>query len=174
MRYAKGRWSDDRWERRLGRFFTVAGRTPAATAAAANECIFNFWNPDSVRSLWVWEVSYQISTQVAGALDPHRLCRTSTAGTTPGATVTPDLDNDHQREVTPDTGALLHLADFTTEPTLVLPEISNVSFPTQNNTQAKTWLFPEGLRIPPGSGLALATTGAVASRVADISVRFSE
>lgn len=171
MRYAQGRWAEGRWAREPGRQFSVGGQS-VSTTAAADEVLAHLWNPDATRSLWLTEASYTILV-AATALDPIRLCRTTTVGTTPGVTVTPDLDNDFEREVTPDTGAILHMANFATEPILALPDLRRVSFPITSDGHNMVWLF-DGLRVPPGTGIGFATTGAVAGRQADFYFRFWE
>lgn len=153
--------------------FAVAGRS-AITSASANECVCNLWNPSSDRSIWVTEFYYS-RTSTPVSVDPLRFCRTSTAGTTPGSTITPGLDSDYQREVVPVTGVVLHLANFATEPVLASPDLYRLVFPSTGVEDYMFWLFPEpGLRVPPGSGLALASTGATAATASDITFRFYE
>lgn len=171
MRYGPGRWGVGRWERGIGRLFLVTGRS-ANTGAAGNEVLGSLWNPSSDRSVWVVEFSWATPVSIA-TLDPLRLCRTTTAGTTPGSTVTPDVDNDFMRELAPVTGVRLDLANFTTEPTLATPELFRLGFPTSSAQHSMTWRF-HGLRIPPGTGLALATTGAIGATGSDMTFMFYE
>lgn len=172
MRYAVGRWSADRWDRRTRRMFAVAGRS-TATGVAANECVCNFWNPSSTQSVWVAEVFHGLTAN-AGTLDPTRFCRTTTAGTTPSSTVTPDVDNDFERETAPVSGVLLHLGDFLTEPVLATPELFRLNFPITGVVHTMQWVFPAGIRVGPGTGLAFATTGSVGRQAVDIAFRFWE
>lgn len=173
MRYAAGRWTEERWDRRTRRAFSVAGRS-VGTSAAADQCICNLWNPDATRSIWVHEFAFGGLTNNS-ALDPLRFCRTTTLGNNPTTTVTPDLDNDFEREISPITAVTLRLSGFTTQPVLAVPELYRLSFPITGAPHALTWVFPRGgIRIPPGTGLALATTGAVAQSGCDITFRFVE
>lgn len=173
MRYSAGRWTEERWDRKTRRVFLVAGRS-AATSAAADQSICNLWNPDATRSIWALEFSYGDLSN-SSALDPVRFCRTTTLGNNPTTTVTPDLDNDFEREIAPITATTLRLSSFTTQPILVTPELFRLSFPITGAPHSLTWVFQRGgIRIPPGTGLALATTGAVAKAGADITFRFVE
>lgn len=173
MRYAVGRWAEGRLDRQPSRMFSVGGRSTSNTAAAANECVGNLWNPSSTRSVWVAEFSWSNRDNPA-AVDTLRFCRTSTAGTTPASTVTPDADNDFERETSPQAGVLLHLANFATEPVLELPELFRLVIPASGSPHSLTWLFRGGIRVRPSTGLALATTGAVAEAPTDVTFRFWE
>lgn len=174
MRYAPGRWDEGRWDRNLGRFFTIGGR-PGATGAAANEVVGQLWNPSGTRSLWVVEINYNQDTNPSVSAPPLKLCRSTTAGGTPNSTQTPDLDNDWRRETSPNTGAVAYFGNFTTEPTLVSPPLYRLGFPDGGVVQAVTWLFPgEGIRVRPGTGLALATVTAVATGPTVMAFRFRE
>ena len=171
MRYAVGRWAEDRWQR-VGREFSVTGRGLTSTAAA-NECACNLWNPHSVRSLWVIEFMFSRDSNPS-AIDVLRLCRTTTQGTA-GSTVTPDLDNDFEREVTPNTGASLGLSNFSVEPTLQTPELYSLAFELTGEHQFMNWVFPDqGIRVGPGTGLGLFSTGAIAISPSTVSFRFRE
>lgn len=170
MRYAVGRWDTERFKK-LNRQFSVSGRS-GATGAAANECLCNLWNPDTARSLWVQEFSWSASGNAA-TTESLVFCRTSTLGT-PATTITPDLDNDYEREISADTAATLRLANFTTEPVVVLPALFQLTSPV-TGLHALTWMFRgRGLRVPPGTGLALVTLTAVSQPAADITFRFVE
>lgn len=172
MRYAVGRWDIARWDRKIGRRFTVAGRS-TATSAAADEVAGHLWNPSGTRSLWVIEFSVG-TAQNQATLDPLRLCRTTTAGTTPSSSVTADPDNDYERETAPNTGAVLHLGNFATEPVLQLPPLDRLAFPTTGAPHQSIGLYPLGIKVPPGTGLGLATTGAIACPATDFSFGFWE
>lgn len=174
MRYAVGRWAEGRWDRESAeRTFSIAIRS-GTTTAAADELLCNLWNPSSSRSLWVLEYQCHLSGVIA-ALDPWRFCRTTTIGTNPGGVATPDLDNDWEREITPQTGAVLYISNWTTEPVLALPELVRYATPTTSSNHGCTWLFgEEGIRVPPGTGLGVSTTGAVAAPQVEQSFRFRE
>lgn len=177
MRYAEGRWAQGRWDRQLGRQFSVAGRTNAATTNV-NDVHAQLWNPHSVRSLWVLEVETTRVDLVSG-VPVLRLVRSSARGSGPGATVTPDLDNDFERGITPGTGAVLEVANFTTEPTLTgAPFGQSMMTAATAGLQAGPmyqWGFPAGLRVPPGTGLCVAVTLAGSGGVQSESIfRFLE
>lgn len=153
------------------RHFAVGGRS-ANTAATADHVAALLWNPDSVRSLWVEEIHIQKSTTATA--DSHGVVRTSTAGATPTTTVTPDLDNDFEREITPDTGALLYLATFGTQPTLATPYMYRGNLPAAIGGAAQ-YVFPgNGIKVPPGTGLAVATPVAVILMASDFTFVFHE
>lgn len=144
-------------------FYAVAGRS-AATAATLNHVGAQFWNPHSTRRIWLWKISYCNSASAAG--DSIRFARTSVRGTA-GSTVTPDVDNDFEQANAPASGALLDLAAFSVQPTLVAPQVvASVSF----NTASVGWSLvfdAPGFCIDPGSGFAIHTTGAIVLRAGD-------
>lgn len=170
MRYATGRWDEDRWERR-SRTFMASGRS-STTDAAADNFVGHLWNPHSTRSLWVVEICLATSA-ASTTLDPKRLMRTSTQGT-PATSVTPDLDDDEWGESPPATGAVMGLANFSVEPTIASPELLSWTF-ASTGVHGLTWVLrPEGIRVPPGSGLGLTNTGAVAGVVTSLTFVFTE
>lgn len=175
MRYAVGRWAPERWDRETQRIFAVAGRSTTDASAAADDFSCNLWNPSGTRSLWVVEFNWENPFLTSNVT--FELCRTSTAGTTPTTTVTPDLDNDFEREITPNTGAVLYLGPFATDPTKVLPNVDRIRFAGTGSGLVHAvgfnWL-KHGLRVPPGSGLGLSQTTAVAVQAADFGFRFWE
>lgn len=162
MPYEAGRWYEERWERG-GRRYGAEGRS-GATAATADHCLIHFWNPDSVRSVWLVEYGYTRVTAPA-AIDTLRFLRTSTEGT-PANTNNPDIDSDFDREV--DSPIQLGRGAFSVQPVIEGPELFSLTFPTTYNIQILTKTFPgRGIRVPPGTGLGLFTTTAVAARQAD-------
>lgn len=175
MRYVVGRWAPERWDRDSQRIFAVGGRSTANAGAVANDFGCNLWNPSGTRSLRVVEFSWE---QI-GAPDNVSLSlfRTSTAGTTPTTTVTPDLDNDSEREITTVTGAVLHLGPFATDPTQVLPYVDRIRIfsSTGSTANAAGLRWPgSGLRVPPGSGLGISQSVTLAIGAADYGFRFWE
>lgn len=152
------------------RFFACAGRS-IVTAATADHVAAQLWNPDSTRSLWVVEI--HIAKTVATA-DHHGIARSSARGSTPTATVTPDLDNDFEREITPDTGAVLELATFSSQPTLTAPYMYRSNLPAAVGAGAQ-YVFPgSGIRVLPGTGLCVATPVATAMQPIDATFIFHE
>lgn len=152
------------------RHFAVGGRS-VATAATADHVAGQLWNPDSVRSLWVVEIHMQKQSATA---DGHQITRSSARGATPTLTVTPDVDNDFEREVTPDTAAVLELATFGTQPTLAGPALYRGNLPAAVGAAAQ-YVFPgSGIKVPPGTGLCVATPTALALIATDITIVFYE
>lgn len=153
------------------RFFAVAGRS-ANTAATADHVGAQLWNPDASRSLWVVEIHIQKSTTATA--DSHSIQRSSARGGTPTTTVTPDLDNDFEREITPDTGAVLELATFGTQPTLSTPAMYRGNLPAAIGAAAQ-YVFPgAGIRVPFGTGLCVSTPVAVILMASDFTFIFHE
>lgn len=152
------------------RHFAIAGRT-LATAATADHVAAQLWNPDTVRSLWVVEIHIQKTVATA---DFHGVVRSSARGATPTATQTPDLDNDFEREITPDTAAVLELATFGTQPTLATPYMYRGTLPAAVAGAAQ-YVFPgAGIRVPPGTGLCVATPVATVMQPIDATFIFYE
>lgn len=152
------------------RHFSLAGRS-ANTAATANHVAAQLWNPDSVRSLWVVEIHIQ---KTNATVDNHAVQRSSARGATPTTTVTPDLDNDYEREITPDTIAVLELATFGTQPTLAGPDMNRGNLPAAVGA-ATQLVFPgNGIRVPPGTGLCVLTPVAVILQASDFTYIFHE
>lgn len=176
MRYADGRWTDGRWAYdrwgTVGRQFLVAGRN-GSPSVANNEVVGQLWNPSTDRSLWVAEIMY--TTVVTGTAQNMRIQRTTARGT-PATTVTPDLDNDMEREVTPQTGALLDLALFSVQPTVDASVLFRTP-PTGGTTAGGILdqiVFPgKGIKVPPGTGLCL-RAAAISGCSFDQSWRFEE
>lgn len=153
------------------RYFAVAGRS-ANTAATSNHVAAQLWNPDSTRSLWVVEVHIQKCTTATA--DSHGIARTSARGATPTSTETPDLDNDFEAEITPDTGAVLELATFSSQPTVSGPYSYRGNLPAAIGS-AVQYVFPgAGIQIKPGAGLCVATPVAVILMASDFTFVFGE
>jgi hypothetical protein len=153
------------------RLFSVGGRS-AATGAAIDDVAAQLWNPDSVRSLFVVELHW---TRAGATNVPNLIIERSTArGATPGSTVTPDLNDDYEREITPDTGAVLELASFGTEPTLATPPMLRGRVGAVAGSGNQYLFRGRGLRIPPGTGLCVATETAVVIDATDFLYVFYE
>lgn len=153
------------------RHFAVAGRS-ANTAATADHTAAQLWNPDTTRSLWVAEIHIQKSSTATA--DSHGIARSSARGATPTTTVTPDLDSDFEREITPDTGAVLELATFGTQPTVASPYLYRGVLPAAVGA-AVQYVFPgRGLKVPPLSGLIVTTPVAVILMASDFTFVFWE
>jgi hypothetical protein len=126
----------------------------AATAATADQSGANLWNPHATKSIYVREV-YVFNT--AATAEHPSLIRTTTAGTTPGTTVTPDADNAFDRRAAPPSGAVLYLATFATYPVVAAPYLSRGTLPAAIGA-ALMWSFLDTpVEVPAGTGLAVTT-----------------
>lgn len=155
-----------------GHGYRVRART-AATAAVANNVIAALWNPHATKRVVVTE--WGIFKGAAGtAGDALALVRTTTRGT-PGSTVTPGADHDENRDSAPQSGLLLDLAAYTAQPTLAgVPQLAGLAGWIASNTTGSGALFPSGIVIPPGAGLALVQVAATIWPISDVLFRFEE
>ncbi len=148
--------------------YSVGGRH-AATAATQGHCAFALWNPSSTKRLEVLEIAWCNTTTSPPHLELNRI----SARGTPGSTVTPDIDNAFEQDVAPPSGALLDLAAYSVQPTVEGPRFR------QTDTSAAigaglSWLFQEGLAVPPGTGLVIRTFQALIIPVGDVSFVWAE
>ena len=113
------------------------------------------WNPSSDVNLWVVSVDCTDMDSVAGHII---LCRITTQGTA-ASTVTPDADNDWDREVAPKSGAVIGLADFSVLPTVGGDLDRYVCTAAGGGMQglygAVGKRFARPILVPPGTGLSL-------------------
>ena len=155
------------------RCFSVRGFTAATAGLAANDVVAQLWNPSADDRLWVVE----IGMWRGGTVGPRcTLQRTSAQGTA-GSTVTPDADNAWDGETTaPATGAVLNLAAFSVQPTLVTPSLEGSVFVGGTGTTGfgTTWNMEPGVCVPPGSGLAIVATNTAAYSTSEIYVVWVE
>jgi len=136
-------------------FNSVGGRS-AATAATDESVGCTLWNPHASSRVWVTEVS--IAKTVA-TVDNPALQRTSTRGTQT-VTVTPDIDNSYERDISSPSGIVLDVT-YSAQPTLQGPHLSVWNLPAAV-ASGRVWRFdPPGLCIPFGTGLAVCTHVAV-------------
>lgn len=99
------------------------------------------------------------------------LVRITTRGTQT-LTVTPDIDNHDERLLTPITGAVLDLT-YSAQPTVAGPYLHRTNLPAAIGA-GFMWVFPRGIRVPAGTGLALATPVAVILGVLDVTCIWHE
>lgn len=147
--------------------YRVAGRT-ATTAATADNVAGALWNPHATMDLTVDEVHFFHANATA---DQPGLVRTTTRGTA-SSTVTPDIDNHDERLLAPITGALLDIT-YSAQPTVSAPYLHRVNLPAAIGA-GFMWVFPHGIRVPAGTGLAVATAVAVALQAGDLTVVWHE
>lgn len=143
--------------------YAVAGRCTAL--AASGDCIGQLWNPSGGEAITVHRVEVWIQATASNtALDTF-----STAGTTPGATVTPDLDNDFHRTNAPSSSPVLYLGNFATEPvSMAIPDLMKMNSGAPGSPVIYD-LSMAPVTVPPGSGLGVVLTSATAT-VADITI----
>ena len=126
-----------------------------ATAASADEVAANLWNPSSTKSIYVREV--HCFSQTATACIPG-LARTTSAGTTPAATVTPDVDSAFDHRIAPASGVLLYMGTYaSTEPVVSTPYLTRAHLPAAVGAGMMWSFLDEPIEVLPGKGLAVAT-----------------
>lgn len=146
----------------MGRY-SVSGRS-VATSATANEPAAMLWNGSGAKDIRVREIQW---TKVTGTLDRMQIARFSTRGT-PGSTVTPDIDNDYDRLLGPPSGCTLDLGDFTgTAAVIQDPALATINLPGVVAT-GFSLIFDPPIRVPAGTGLAVATPTAAAVVAGDV------
>jgi hypothetical protein len=132
----------------------------AATAATADHCIFEIWNPAAARAIIVWELG--IFKAGAGAANDSIYLRRSSARGTAGSTVTPALGNSSDNRAAPATAFVVDLAAFTVQPTLVaLPAMWGWVAPAVAGAGI-TYPIPRGIQVPGGTGLCVCQRAATA------------
>jgi len=118
--------------------------------------------------LTVDEVHFFIT---AGTVTNPGLVRITTRGTAT-VTVTPDIDNHDERLLAPITGALLDTT-YSAQPTIAGPYLHRLNLPAAIGA-GFMWVFPSGIRVPAGTGLAIATPVAVILGAGDVTVVWHE
>jgi hypothetical protein len=141
--------------------YWAAVRT-VATAATADNVASALWNPHGTKAIYCREL--HVFTTTAGAMNIG-IQRISTNGT-PVVTVTPDVDNAADRLAVPASGALVY-GDFSAEPTQQGPYMIRAITAAVIGAGVM-YTFPEPIKIPAGTGLALNTTQAIAFPVSDV------
>jgi len=154
--------------------YSVRGRT-VATAATADHAIWGFWNPHSTQRIKLIQFSMFPQGAAPAAGFSARLRRTSARGTA-GSTVTPNSSNHSTLGITPGSGALLDLAAYSAQPTLLA---SSVDFGFGNTFPAVqgggfVLPVPGGIEIPPGAGVAFIQVAATASTTFEVTVWWLE
>lgn len=147
--------------------FNLAGRS-AATAATANHCAAQLWNPHASRSVWVQAISLAIRTAGVGNM---AIKHSSARGATPASSVTAAATNDLDGDTAPVSGSVAEFALFTTQPTLTGNIIWTWNFPAAVGAGV---IVPfanpnrHGIRVGPASGLCIYTPDAVIFPASDI------
>jgi hypothetical protein len=144
--------------------WSIAGRT-AATAATANQVGAQLWHPaGSTRSLRVMAVSWYQNTAGPSVVAVDRSSARGNAATS----LTPVVTNDWAGNTAPPSAAVLDLAAFSQQPTLVpgtelfRASLANAAGSGFNHP------FPGGITIPAGTGLCIYTPVGTILQPADV------
>lgn len=137
--------------------YYIDGLGGPIVTAGADETLGSIWNPSSTRRIVVLQAALLMRDF---DIPPNSLyvCRTSARGVA-ASTVTPDADNAEDGVSAPASGFLVDMAEFSTQPTLLLPACYGpFTFPT-GVTGAEGSGFalplPNGIVIAPGQGMAI-------------------
>lgn len=152
--------------------YTARGRTTTTTAAADN-AVATLWNPHSTHRIKVIAISICVAIAPSAGSTPK--LRRVTARGTPASTVNPGIAQHSERSIAPPSGALLDLGTYSAQPTfdtgdlgfgwvLAAVAASGIVYPLPAN----------GIIIPPGAGLCIATGSAVAIPASDITFTWLE
>lgn len=149
-------------------YYEVAGRS-LATAATANHCAAQVWNPSTTRDIYVVEIFFQKTVATA---DHHMVSRSSARGATPTVTETPDADNDYMGSAAPPSAFVLELGTFGTQPTLATPTLRRGNLPAAIGPGNQFIFAGQGIRLPAGNnrGLCIATPVATVLQPIDVTV----
>lgn len=150
--------------------YSIAGRS-VATGATANAVGTALWNPSTAKPIWVCEIK---AFKTVATVDNPGLVRITARGTAT-LTVTPDIDNDKSRRLTPPSGALLDLT-YSAQPTLADPYLERTNLPAAIGS-GLIWVYPnedDWIEVPPGTGLAIATPVAVILQPMDVTFVWKE
>jgi len=148
----------------------AGGRMNANTDAAADAIAFVIRNASTSKTIYVREIWGAVTAATTAQLG---LVRTTTNGTTPGATVTPDIDNDTQRAVAPVSAAVLESSNFATEPTVAGPYMARTNTPAAIGA-GFLWVFNTPIAVPQSTGLAVVATTAVLVPIFDFTFIWDE
>lgn len=153
--------------------YTCRGRS-AATAATADHAISALWNPHSTQRIKLVALSVFKQGGAGAAGDSFRLRRISARGTA-GSTVTPDIDHHSMAAVAPVSGALLDLAAYSVQPTLIATSDLGIGW-TAPAVQGAGLVYPipGGIEIPPGAGIAIVQVAATAWPASEITYSWME
>jgi murein DD-endopeptidase MepM/ murein hydrolase activator NlpD len=152
----------------------ATGRT-GASAATAGHGVAAVWNPHSTLAIVVYEISL-FATTAPAAGSTVALQRISARGTA-GSTITPGIQNDTQYGAAASSGAVLDLATYTVQPTVIGTSVTHAMwrFPLAAVIGSGfVQPFPEGIRVPAGAGLAIIAAAAVIVPASDVSIAFDE
>ena len=139
--------------------YSVRGFT-AATAATADHCIAELWNPDSLKRIKVLETGL-FKAGAGAANDSIYICRTTAKGTA-GSELTPAAANAWANDDVPSSGALLELSAFSVQPTKASAPFMFGWVAAAVAASGFIWPTPRGIEIAAGTGLAIVQRAATA------------
>jgi hypothetical protein len=152
--------------------YSIGART-VATAAAADHAGAALWNPHASVRLEVVALEW---FKTVATVDNLAIVRLSARGTA-GSTVTPGAQSGIVTQAVPPSGALLDLAAYSVQPTIIgtgtARYIRRTNLPAAIGSGVM-WMFTEPIEIPPGQGLAVITPAAVILQPADVSFEWKE
>jgi hypothetical protein len=154
--------------------YTVSGIT-VATAATAEHAVAELWNPHSTKSIFIRAIELGITA--ATAANPG--IRRSSAKGTAGSTVTVAREHDMDYGAAPDTGTTLELSAFSVQPTLIGTSSATSSlfrWPFAAAIGAgfmQRWSDP-GMTVPPGAGVCVVTSTAIAFPISFVTFEFRD
>lgn len=152
------------------RLFSVGGRS-TATAATVNHAGAQLWNASASKSLYVSQIGW---SKTVGTADAVAMVRTTARGTA-GSTVTPVQQNDASYDAAPSSGALLDLAAFTVQPTIVSTAAPMLRWMLPAAVGSGFILpIPGQIEVPAGTGLALITPVATILQPSDVTFWWQE
>ncbi len=130
-------------------FYSVRGLTGTAPYQT---CLASLWNPHTTKRIKVLEIGMSL-TIIPGGVTYFVLQRISARGT-PGATITPDIQQGFTRDKAPLSGTILDMAPYSVQPTYE----TGASLGWQNvyiPAYGLIYPMPHGIIIPHGAGLAI-------------------
>lgn len=151
----------------------VRGRT-AATAATAGNAAATLWNPHATLALSVYEITLFATT--APAAGSTVVVQRVTARGTSTSSVTTALANDTQSGAAPTTGAILDLT-YSAQPTAQGTAVTNAFWGYMLPAVIGSGFvqpFPEGIRVPAGTGLSILVGAAIIVPVCEVAFAFDE
>lgn len=139
--------------------YYIDGSGGPIVTAGLDESFGAIWNPSSTRRIVVLQATLLMRDFDA---PPNALyiCRISARGVA-ASTVTPDEDNAEDGVSAPASGFLVDLAEYSTQPTLLLPALYGpFAFPAGGaGAEASGFVLPlpmpRGVTIAPGQGMAI-------------------
>lgn len=132
----------------------VRGRA-SGLGATAELVVAQVWNPSTTRRIYVLEFAGLAASSPSNVAGGH-LRRSTARGSGPTSTQTPTADHADERDAAPDSGWVLDLGNFTTQPTLVALPSHFGWLIRETAASGFAYRMSEfGICVPPGTGLCL-------------------